>query len=73
MQHNKKFDLHKNGIVNKIIRAVIFFMKVVSDLKFGYFCFFRPPLTSVTSEAGRKTSNFNVDFDVEKREEFGVP
>ena len=49
------------------IRAVIFFIKVVSDLKFGHFYFFGPPLTSATSEAGWKTSNFNV----EKREEFG--
>ena len=46
---------------------------MVSDLKFGHFYFFGPPLTSATSEAGWKTSNFNVDFNVEKREEFGVP
>ena len=48
-------------------------MKVVSDLKFGHFYFFGRPLTSTTSEAGWKASNFNVDFNVEKREEFGVP
>ena len=48
-------------------------MNVASDLKFGHFYFFGPPLTSATSEAGWKTSNFNVDFNVEKREEFGVP
>ena len=47
--------------------SYFFFIKIVSDLKFG------PPLTSATSEAGCKTSNFNVDFNVEKREEFGVP
>ena len=44
---------------------------MVSDLKFGYFYFFGPPLTSATSEVGWKTSNFNVDFNVGKREEFG--
>ena len=49
------------------------FIKAVSDLRFGHFYFFGPPLTSATSEAGWKTSNFNVDFNVEKREEFGVP
>ena len=49
------------------------FIKIVSDLKFGQFYSFGPPLTSATSEAGWKTSNFNVDFNVEKREEFGVP
>ena len=47
-------------------------MKVVSDLKFGLFHYSGPPLTSATSEAGCKTSNFNVVFNVEKREEFGV-
>ena len=45
----------------------------MSDLKFGHFYFFGPPLTSATSEVGWKTSNFNVDFNVEKREEFGIP
>ena len=54
-------------------KSSYFFYKVVSDLKFGHFYFFGPPLTSATSEAGWKTSNFNVDFNVEKREEFGVP
>ena len=49
--------------------SYFFLIKVVSDLKFGHFYFFGPPLTSATSEAGWKTSNFNV----EKREEFGVP
>ena len=48
-------------------------MNVASDLKFGHFYFFGPPLTSATSEVGWKTSNFNVDFNVGKREEFGVP
>ena len=48
-------------------------MNVASDLKFGHFYFSWPPLTSATSEAGWKTSNFNVDFNVEKREEFGIP
>ena len=52
---------------------LFFLVKVVSDLKFGHFYFFGPPLTSATSEIGWKTSNFNVDFNVEKREEFGVP
>ena len=51
---------------------LFFIVKVVSDLKFGHFCFFGPPLTSATSEVGWKTSNFNVDFNVEKREEFGI-
>ena len=46
---------------------------MVSDLKFGHFYFFGPPLTSATSEVGWKTSNFNVDFNMGKREEFGVP
>ena len=46
-----------------------FFVKVVSDLKFGHLYFFEPPLTSATSEVGWKTSNFNVG----KREAFGVP
>ena len=46
--------------------------KVVSDLKFGHFYFSWPPLTSATSEVRWKTSNFIVDFDVEKREDFGV-
>jgi hypothetical protein len=30
-------------------------------------------LTSSTSEVRWKTSSFIVDFDVEKREDFGVP
>ena len=47
-------------------------MNVASDLKVGHFYFFGPPLTSATSEAGWKTSNFSVDFNVEKREDFGV-
>jgi hypothetical protein len=55
------------------MRAIFFFINVVSDLKFGHFYFFGPPLTSATSEVGWKTSNFNVDFNVGKREEFGVP
>ena len=50
-----------------------FFLKVVSDLRFGHFYFFGPPLTSATSEVRWKTSNFIVDFDAEKREDFGVP
>ena len=33
------------------IRAIIFFIKVVSDLKFGHFYFSWPHLTSATSEA----------------------
>jgi len=45
---------------------------VVLDLKFGSFHFFGPPLTSPNSEVGWKTSNYNVDFNVGKREEFGV-
>ena len=49
--------------------SYFFFIKVVSHLKFGHFDF----LTSATSEAGWKTSNYNVDFNLEKREEFGVP
>ena len=34
----------------------------MSDLKFGHFYFFGPPLTSATSEVGWKTSNFNVEL-----------
>ena len=45
----------------------------MSDLKFGHFYFFGPPLTSTTLEVRWKTSNFNVDFNVEKKEEIGVP
>ena len=45
---------------------------MVSDLKFGQFYFSWPSLTSATSEVRCKTSNFIVDFDVEKREDFGV-
>jgi hypothetical protein len=51
----------------------MFLLKVVSDLKFGRFYFFGPPLTSATSEVRWKTSNLNVQFNVGKREEFGVP
>ena len=50
-----------------------FLVKVASDLKFGHFYFFGPPLTSATSEVRWKTSNFSVDFNVGKNEEFGVP
>ena len=46
---------------------------MASDLEFGHFHFSWPPLTSATSEVRWKTSNFIVDFDVEKREDFGVP
>jgi hypothetical protein len=53
-------------------KSNFFFIKVVSDLKFGHFYFSWPPLTSATSEVRWKTSNFIVDFDVEKREDFGV-
>ena len=56
-----------------MIKSNYFFIKVVSDLKFGHFYFSWPPLTSATSEVKWKTSNFIVDFDVEKREDFGVP
>jgi hypothetical protein len=45
----------------------------MSDLKFEQFYFLLPPLTTATSEVRWKTSNFIVDFDVEKREDFGVP
>ena len=41
---------------------------MVSDLKVGHYYFFGPPLTSATSKAGWKTSNINVDFNVEKKE-----
>ena len=41
---------------------------MVSDLKFEYFYFLWPPLTSATSEVKWKTSNLIV----EKREDFGV-
>ena len=43
------------------------------DLKFGHFYVLWPILTSATLEVRWKTSNFIVDFDVEKREDFGVP
>jgi hypothetical protein len=42
-------------------------------MKFGPFYFTWPPLTSATSEVEWKTSNFILDFDVEKRVEIGVP
>ena len=54
------------------MRSIICLVKVVLDLKFGHFYFFGPPLTSATSEVGWETSNFIVDFDVEKREDFGL-
>ena len=54
------------------IRAISFLINVVSDLKFGHFYFSWPHLTSATSEVRWKTSNFIVDFDVEKKEDFGV-
>ena len=54
------------------IRAIIFFIKGMSDLKFGHFYFSWPHLTSATSEVRWKTSNFIMDFDVEKKEDFGV-
>ena len=44
----------------------------MSDMKFGHFNFSWPPLTAATLEVRWKTSNFIVDFDVEKREDFGV-
>jgi hypothetical protein len=44
----------------------------VSDLKFEHFYFSWPPLTSATFEVRWKTSNFIVDFDVEKSENFGA-
>ena len=53
-------------------KSNFFFIKVVSDLKLGHFYFSWPPLTSATSEVKWKTLNFIVDFDVEKREDFGV-
>ena len=59
-QHNKKVDRHQN-------LQIIFFIKVVSDLKFGHFYFSWPHLTSATSEVRWKTSNFILDFDVEKK------
>ena len=46
---------------------------MLSDLKFEHFYFLWPPLTSATSEVRWKTSNFFVDFDTGKREDFGVP
>ena len=46
---------------------------MVSDLKFGHFNFLCPRYTSATSEVKWKTSNFIVDFDVEKSKDFGVP
>ena len=49
-----------------------FFIKVVSDLKFGHFYFSWPPLTSVTSEVEWKTSHITVDFDVGKSKDVGV-
>ena len=44
---------------------------VAADLKVGHFYFSWPPLTSATSVRW-KTLNFIEDFDVEKREDFGV-
>jgi hypothetical protein len=45
----------------------------VSDLKFEGFYISEPPLTSAILEVGWKNSNFIANFDVGKREEFGVP
>ena len=45
----------------------------MSDLKFGHLYFSWPPLTAAALEVRWKTSNFIVDFDGGKREEFGVP
>ena len=61
---NCAFHKHFNYIF--VNRSSYFFIKVFSDLKVGHFYFFRLPLTSATSEAGWKTSNFNVNFNVEK-------
>ena len=54
-------------------KSNIFFIKVLSDLKFEHFYFLWLPLTSATLEVRWKTSNFIVDFDAEKREDIGVP
>ena len=53
-------------------KSSYFFIKVVSDLKFGHVYFLWPPLTSETSKVRWKTTNFIVDFEVGKREGFGV-
>ena len=42
------------------------------EIEFGHFYFSWPPLTSSTSEVSLKTSNFIVNFDVEKRRDFVV-
>jgi hypothetical protein len=44
--------------------------KKALDLKFGHCHFLWLPLTSATLEVGWKTSNFIVDFDVEKKGRF---
>ena len=54
-------------------RSSYFLIKVVSDLKLGHFYFLWLCLPSATLEVKWKTSNFIVDFDLEKREDFGVP
>ena len=61
---------HSNYIFEN--KSSFLLLKVVSELKFGHFYFSWPPLTSVTSEVGWKTSNFIVDFDVGKSKDFGV-
>ena len=45
-------------------------LKVVSELEFGHFYFWWPPLTSIISEVGWKTSNFIMNFDVGKKQRF---
>ena len=55
------------------MRTIIFFIKVVLDLKFEHFYCLWPPWISATSEVRWKTSDFIVDLNKKKREDYGVP
>ena len=46
---------HKHFNYIFVNKSSYFLIKVVSDLKFGHFYFFGPPLTSATSNVGWKT------------------
>ena len=48
-------------------------VKVVSDLKFGHLFLGGTSFELSNLGGGTETSNFNVDFNVGKSEEFGVP
>ena len=60
----------KNILVNKRNYSLV---KVVSDLKFGHLFLGGTSFELSNLGGGTETSNFNVDFNVGKSEEFGVP